>query len=273
MTDQYGSSGQYGGSGTNPHPEQQGWGQPTTASQDGWGQPAPPSQDGWGTQGHQPQAPSFGEPGPQYGSPTPAQASAGGYPDGYAGYPGATGGYPGAAGGYQPPRKKKGMKRIVFGILGLLANGVGLLVMPIMGLLFGAVLAAAGMMSATAVPAPATVALGSTELLVVYTPKGTDASQCSITGTASDMEVTPATSTPLTVTVDGTEYVEAAQVTTASTPSDVTIDCPGADTIAYGTGNVIITLISGGVGLVIPIVLGLLALLLLIWGIIARVRS
>ena len=30
----------------------------------------------------------------------------------------------------QPPRRRRGVKRLIFGILGIIANGIGLFVMP-----------------------------------------------------------------------------------------------------------------------------------------------
>ena len=54
---------------------------------------------------------------------------------------------------------------------------------------------------------------------------------------------------------------------------EVTITCDGASDIGISDIGLIGTLIGVGVGLVIPIGLGILAFGLLIWGIIARVRS
>ena len=75
--------------------------------------------------------------------------------------------YQASYGMYQEPRKKRGLKRIIFGILGMIANGIGLLVMPLVA---GAIVAAFAVMSSTPVStggSPATLDASVTSLYYV----------------------------------------------------------------------------------------------------------
>ncbi|GAA1285529.1 MULTISPECIES: hypothetical protein [Brachybacterium] len=174
-------------------------------------------------------------------------------------------------GTYYEPRRKRGLKRIIFGSLGIIANGIGLLVMPILA---GVVVMMIAMLSVTPVPSGSdsvTFDASSSSLHFVYVPT-TEANSASCTvedgaGVNWEPEVTT-----LTATVDGTEYTPVGQLDVTS-DQEVTITCAGAGDVAIGEVGVGGTLIALVIGLVIPIVLGLLAIALLVWGIIARVRS
>src|SRR5699024_4588070 len=87
--------------------------------------------------------------------------------------------------GYQPepPRKKRGLKRIIFGILGILANGVGLFVMPFVAGVLVAVVALLGATPATIGGASGTVDASATALTLVYVPTSEAASTtCTVEG-------------------------------------------------------------------------------------------
>ncbi|MGO2310648.1 hypothetical protein ACTXKH_02340 [Brachybacterium tyrofermentans] len=179
--------------------------------------------------------------------------------------------YQASYGMYQEPRKKRGLKRIIFGILGIIANGIGLLVMPLVA---GAIVAAFAVMSSTPVStggSPAILDASVTSLYYVSVPTSEAVSvSCSVDG-SSDVEWEPDVSS-VTTTVDGVEYTEVGSLQVLD-DQEVTITCDGASDIAVSDIGLIGTLIGVGVGLVIPIGLGILAFGLLIWGIIARVRS
>ena len=53
----------------------------------------------------------------------------------------------------------------------------------------------------------------------------------------------------------------------------MTVQCEGASDVAVAEVGVMGTVIGFGVGVLVPVLLGLVALALLIWGIVARVRS
>lgn len=242
----------------------------------------PTWQSGFGEQGQR-QAPHWGQPAPQSASqPSAPEAPQWGQPAQQSGYPGAgqqgyqqngyAQGYQPAYGHGEPPRKKRGMKRIVFGILGLIANAIGLVAMPLIGGFVGAMIAAFGAMDPDVIDNPATIDVDSASMIMVFAPEGVDPSTCTIDATGADTEVDTNVTGTYTVDLDGTTYAEIAQVT-APSATQLTVDCAGTDTVAYGQGNIMIALITGGVGLAIPVLLGLVALGLLIWGIVARIRS
>lgn len=179
--------------------------------------------------------------------------------------------YQASYGTYQAPQKKRGLKRIIFGILGIIANGIGLLVMPFVA---GLAVAIVALMSATPVSIGGSTGsfdASATSLHYVYVPASEAASvSCTVEG-GPDLEWDPEQST-VPATVDGTEYepVGSLQVTS---DQEVTITCDGASDVAVADIGLIGTVVGLGVGLVIPIGLGIFAFVLLIWGIIARVRS
>lgn len=179
--------------------------------------------------------------------------------------------YQASYGTYQAPQKKRGLKRIIFGILGIIANGIGLVVMPIVA---GIIVTAFAVMSATPVSmggSSATFDASMTSLYYVSVPTSEAASaSCTVDG-GSDVEWEPDVSS-VTTTVDGVEYTEVGDIQVLN-DQEVTITCDGASDIAVSDIGMIGMLIGLGVGLVIPIGLGFLAFVLLIWGIIARVRS
>lgn len=186
---------------------------------------------------------------PQYGAPQPQ----------YAGYSAA------------PPRKKRGMKRIIFGILGLVANAIGLVVMPFVAGILVAVVALLGATPAPIGGSSGTVDVSATALTLVYVPTEEAASTtCTVEGTGEVVWDGDQSNVP--ATVDGTEYTPVGSVSVTE-DQQVEIRCEGASEIAVAEVGVMGTMIGFGVGVLIPVLLGLLALVLLIWGIVARVRS
>lgn len=174
-------------------------------------------------------------------------------------------------GAYQPPRKERGMKRIVFGALGIIANGIGLLVMPFVA---GIAVATVALLSAS--PASlggeaVTYDASGASLHYVYVPADeAAATTCSVEG-GSGVQWDPE-NTSVPASVGGTDYapVGSFQVTG---DQQVTITCEGASDVAVADIGVMGTIVGFGVGIAVPVLLGLAAIILLIWGIIARVRS
>lgn len=172
---------------------------------------------------------------------------------------------------YQAPQKKRGLKRIIFGILGILANGIGLIVMPIVATFAVAVVAILTASPVSLGGSTGTFEASSTSLHYVYVPSSEASSvSCTAEGGA-DVAWDPEQST-IPATIDGTEYEPVGSVDVTS-DQEVTITCDGASDVAVADIGVLGTLVGLGVGIVIPIGLGFLAFVLLIWGIIARVRS
>lgn len=171
----------------------------------------------------------------------------------------------------QEPRKKRGMKRIIFGILGIIANAIGLVVMP---LIAGVAVAVFALMSASPVSLggpSGTFDASAASLHYVYVPTS-EATSSSCTAEGGSDVIWDPESSQMPATIEGTEYVSIGTVQVTS-DQEVTVTCEGASDVAVADVGLVGTLIGLGVGLVIPIGLGLLAMILLIWGIIARVRS
>lgn len=172
---------------------------------------------------------------------------------------------------YQAPPKKRGLKRIIFGSLGIVANAIGLLVMPIVATFAVALIAVLTASPVSLGGANGTVDASSTSLHYVYVPSSElSSASCAVDG-GSDVEWDPEGAT-MPATIDGTEYepVGSFQVTS---DQEVTVTCDGASDVAVADIGILGTVVGFGVGLFIPIGLGFLSFILLIWGIIARVRS
>lgn len=183
--------------------------------------------------------------------------------------------YPAPYGTYtqqQPPRKKRGLKRIIFGVLGIVANGIGLIVMPFVAAVAVAVFAVLGATPVSLGGSTGTVDASGTSLYYVYVPTAdADATTCTADG-GSSVDWEADAEAALTTSVNGTEYTQIGTLQ-ATTAQEVTLTCDGAEDVAVAEIGVIGTLVGGAVGIAIPVLLGLVAIALLIWGIIARVRS
>lgn len=173
---------------------------------------------------------------------------------------------------YQEPPKKRGLKRIIFGGLGIVANVIGLVVMPVV-MLFAAstVMVLSGGELQELGPEGGTFRAEGLAVYSVAVPVEEAAeAECTFEGVPAD-DVS-STSTGIEVTHDGRTYVEVYDVTSTG-DHDVHVSCTGVSSVGYTEMGMLGALISMGVGLIIPILLGVLSLALLIWGIIARVRS
>lgn len=212
-----------------------------------------------------------------YGAPGPGGAGhvAPGYGAPSWGAPGdGTPGYGAPSyGAPPPPRRRRGMKRMVLGGLGLLANAVGLLVLPILGALVGTMIALAGTGDPVPVdPAGGSIPLSGTSIVWVSVPEAeVGSATCEFTGRDLEVDEDPNPSVE-TGTMDGSPAVKAYSLSSVE-DQQVTVTCEGASSVGYQSIGAGSTLLSLGIGLVIPIVLGTLSLVLLIWGIVARVRS
>lgn len=188
-----------------------------------------------------------------------------GYPQ--AGSPQGAYGY-----GYAPPPPRRGMIRIVLGILGLLGSILVLLVLPWITGLIGLVVDAATAEDSIVATGTETVSFEADSLGIytLYVPADEAATAaCAVTeGTWTVSAPTAST----TITVEGRSMAPVVDID-GTTSESVTVSCAGASATAVsefsGTGG----LIGAGLGLVLPILGGLFFLLLLISGIIGRVRS
>lgn len=93
---------------------------------------------------------------------------------------------------------------------------------------------------------------------------------CEVEG--ADIEVERDSSAIVLGEIDGVDYVSVYSITAVS-EQQVTVNCEGTDQLAHAPMGAVGVLISTAIGVLIPVVLGLLSLVLLIWGIIALVRS
>lgn len=181
-------------------------------------------------------------------------------------YTQGSGQYPTPA--YQPPPKKRGLKRIIFGSLGIVANAIGLFVMPFVASIVVAVIAFFGATPQSQGSSPVSIDASDTSVAMVYVP-ATEAHSVSCRAEHGTWE---SQAEGLTTDVDGTEYALVGMVQ-ADGSQNAELTCDGASDIAIADFGASGTLIAFVVGLAIPVVLGLVAIALLIWGIIARIRS
>lgn len=219
---------------------------------------------------------------PSSGSPSSGASDTGSFP-GPASANGAYGASPsygepsygGPQGGsmpsYTPAPRKRGMKRIVFGILGILANGIGLIAMPMIGAFVGAMFAVSGADSTALDPQGGTLETKAFSAYDLYVPRGEEnAVQCTLEGNA-ELEH-ESTEGAIGMTVDGTSYVKVYGIT-ATEDGTQTVTCEGASSLQVTSTGLVGVLVGTGLGLVIPIVLGIAAIILLIWGLVVRLRS
>ncbi|MGP9680489.1 MULTISPECIES: hypothetical protein [unclassified Brachybacterium] len=171
-----------------------------------------------------------------------------------------------------PPRRRRGVKRLVFGILGILANGVGLFVMPFVAAFIALMISGIGSMELTALdPGSDSFEASAWSSYTLAVPADDlDSVSCTINGTDVDVEAGDRTYSP--GTVDGVAYYEVHEIMVSST-QDVTVNCEGTDAVALSELGFTSTVVSFGVGIVLPIILGLVALVMAIWGLIALVAS
>jgi uncharacterized membrane protein len=172
---------------------------------------------------------------------------------------------------YQAPPKKRGLKRIIFGALGIVANLIGLVVMPVIALAIVAVVLVSNADARSLGSESGSVEASGMSMYYVYVPtEEVDDATCSVSG--GDTTMDSSSSEGMTATVDGTSYTA---VGTFDVTGDQTVQvsCEGASDVAVADVGMTGVLIAVGVGFGIPVVLGIIALILLIWGIVARVRS
>lgn len=174
--------------------------------------------------------------------------------------------------GYAPPPRRRGLKRLIFGILGILANAIGLFVMPAIAAFIALMVSGLGSLelapldheSATFEASP-----WSAYSLAVPT-EDLDTVSCEVNG--EDIVLEPGDRTYSPGTVDGVEYFEVQEILVNST-QEVTVDCEGTSALALHELGLAGTFISFGVGLVLPILLGTVALVMAIWGLIVLLVS
>lgn len=171
-----------------------------------------------------------------------------------------------------PPRKRRGLKRTIFGGLGLIANAVGLVVMPFVAAFIALMIAGVGSMELTPLDArEATFQASSAKLYTVAVPQADlESTTCEIEGenltvALGDPEISSGQ-------VDGVDYFDLYDVTVHS-DQEVSVRCEGGSAVALWEMGMVGTLVSLGLGILLPVLLGLASLVLTIWGIIALVRS
>ncbi len=171
-----------------------------------------------------------------------------------------------------PPRKRRGLKRTIFGGLGLVANAIGLVVMPVVAAFIALMIAGVGAMELTPLDAREATFQGSSSTIYTVAVPQADlgSATCEIEG--EDISVAPGDPEITSGQVDGVDYFDLYDVTVHS-DQQVSVRCEGASAVALWEMGMAGTLISVGLGLLLPILLGLASLVLTIWGVIALVRS
>ncbi|MEV0866400.1 hypothetical protein AB0I24_00455 [Brachybacterium paraconglomeratum] len=171
-----------------------------------------------------------------------------------------------------PRRRRRGLKRTIFGGLGLVANAIGLVVMPIVAAMIGAMLIVTGNTEMAPLdPAGDSFEASTWSMYSIAVPQedlGT--TTCEIEG--ADVTVEPAEASSSMGSVDGVPYYDLYSVQVFG-DQEVSVTCTGGESVALWDAGMGGFAISIGVGVLLPVVLGLVALVMLIWGIIALVRS
>lgn len=172
---------------------------------------------------------------------------------------------------YTAPRKR-GRKRLIFGILGLVANAIGLVVMPMVAGFIGVLFTVAGGAEvAQLAPEGDSFEASSWSLYTIAVPEedlGT--ATCEITG--QDLSVDPAEPEVTIAVLGQEEYYDLYDVFPAG-DQEVSVVCEGAQEVVVAKLGMAGTLIGAGVGLVLPVGLGILALVMTISGAVALMRS
>ncbi|MGO1284845.1 MAG: hypothetical protein ACTHWF_01575 [Brachybacterium sp.] len=172
---------------------------------------------------------------------------------------------------YTAPRKR-GKKRLIFGILGLIANAIGLVVMPIVAGIIGTIVTVAGGADVTQLePDGGSFQASSWSLYTVAVPESDlETATCEITG--QDISVEPGDPTISTVEHGGVEYFDLYDITVYG-DQEVTVACEGAEDVLVAELGMLGMLIGAGIGVVLPVALGILALVMTISGAVALMRS
>lgn len=172
-----------------------------------------------------------------------------------------------------PPRQRRGLKRTIVGVLGIIANAVGLVVMPVIAGIVGALIAVGGGDAELTPldPDQGTFQATSWSIYTIAVPQeDLDSVTCELTGV--DVSVEPGDTTISSGQVDGVPYYDLYDVQVFG-DQEVTVDCEGGEAIAVWEAGMGIVLVGLGIGLVLPIGLGLVSIVMTISGIIALVRS
>ncbi|WP_152351686.1 hypothetical protein [Brachybacterium subflavum] len=175
---------------------------------------------------------------------------------------------------YQAPPRKRGLKRIIFGALGIVANLIGLVVMPVIALAIVAILMVSNIEATSLGSSSASMeSSGGLSMYYVFVPSEDAAgASCSVSSPNGTSLEETSSSEGMDTTVDGASYTTVGTFTSQSDET-VEITCEGASDVAVADVGLTGILVGMGVGFGLPILLGIIALILLIWGIVARVRS
>ncbi|MDN5601182.1 MAG: hypothetical protein L0J57_07695 [Brachybacterium sp.] len=172
---------------------------------------------------------------------------------------------------YAERPRRRGLKRTIFGVLGILANAVGLFVMPMIAGFIALMVSGLGAMELTALEADGGTIESSTWSVYSIAVPEEDLESVSCEFEGAGVQPTRDISEEPLYTMDGVDYYDVYTLTADS--GEITVHCEGSDAIGVSEMGMAGTFISTLVGLVLPIVLGLIALAMTIWGIIALITS
>ena len=172
---------------------------------------------------------------------------------------------------YVEPPRRRGVKRTVFGVLGIIANAIGLVVMPMVAGFLAIFVTAFGAVELDPLDADGgTIESSTWSVYTIAVPaEDVESVSCEFEGAGVDPSRS-ADPEPL-YSMDGVDYYDVYMVTADT--GEITVHCEGTEALGVSELGMGGTVISAAVGLVLPIGLGLLALALTIWGVVALVRS
>lgn len=167
--------------------------------------------------------------------------------------------------------RRRGLKRTIFGGLGILANAVGLVLMPIIASFIALMVTGVGAMELSPLEADGGTIESSTWSVYSIAVPEEDLESVSCEFEGAGVQPTREEATEPLYTMDGVDYYDVYTLTASS--GEITVHCEGTDSLGVSEMGMTGTLVSGLVGLALPIVLGLIAVAMTIWGIIALITS
>lgn len=225
------------------------------------GQPVPgqPVPGQWGSASAAPQ--SEGDPyGARYGEGNPYGApygsSAPAAPSPYTAAPMTT------------PPKRKGKKRMIFGSLGIIAGLIGAAIFGFLGFAVGS---ASSITNITTAPGDSVTFPADAVVYYVLTPEEAGVVQCEATGPGALQAMEGDTTSALPIG-DQSWYLTSV-VSTSGDGAEVTVSCDGVNEVAYSALSFGDLFQAALVGAALPLILSAISLALLIWGIVAFVKS
>lgn len=172
---------------------------------------------------------------------------------------------------YVEPPRRRGVKRTVFGVLGIVANAVGLVVMPMVAGFLAIFVTAIGAVELEPLDADGGTIQSSTWSVYTLAVPAEDVGTVSCEFEGAGVDPSRSADPEPVHSMDGVDYYDVYTLTAGT--GEITVHCEGTEALGISELGMGGAVISAVVGLVLPIGLGVLALALTIWGVVALVRS